>query len=274
MLNFSKYHGLGNDFIIIDGRSDNNEDYSKLAKEICHRNLGIGGDGLIIIKESHKNDIRMQIFNIDGSEAPMCGNGIRCFAKYVYENDILCKDSFIVETLAGPVKIRIIKSDGKESIIQANMGKAHYKGEGIPIGDEKGFINKEIVIDDTPIRISTIDLGNIHTVLFVDDLDKVDVDKIGPMIEKHDLFPNKTNVNFCEIIDKQNIKLVTWERGVGKTLACGTGASASAVISTLIHDTDNHITLHLPGGDVDINTENEDVYMTGPAEIICKGIYL
>lgn len=271
MIKFTKYHGLGNDFIIIDGREENEENYSKLAKSICDRNFGIGADGLIIVKESDKQDIKMKIFNTDGSEAPMCGNGIRCFSKYVFDNNIIDKKGFSVETLAGSIQIEMIRNEFKVSEVRANMGKAHFKGKGIPIGDERGFINKEIVIKDKPLLISTVDLGNIHSVIFVDDLDTTNVEVLGPIIENHDLFPNKTNVNFCEIIDKKNIKLITWERGVGKTLACGTGASASAVISNLFYGTEKKVTVDLLGGKVEIDITGDEVFMTGPAEIICDG---
>lgn len=271
MIKFSKFHGLGNDFIIIDDRENNIDSYSQLALSICNRNLGVGADGLIIVKNSDSYDIKMKIYNRDGSEAPMCGNGIRCFAKYVFDNNIIRKKNFIVETLNKPVGIKIINNNGREAIILVDMGKAHYKGKGIPIGDEKGFLNKDIIIRDKLFKISTIDLGNIHSVLFVDSLDEINIDEIGPIIEKHDLFPEKTNVNFCEIMDKRNIKLITWERGVGRTLACGTGASASGLIGSLLYGIEKELTIHNAVGNININIIDDSVYMIGPSKIICEG---
>lgn len=273
MIEFTKMHGTGNDFIIIDDRKQTIKNYNELSEKMCKRHFGVGADGLIVVKKSISYDIKMLIYNADGSQAPMCGNGIRCFTKYVIDNNILNKKNFIVETLAGPINVKITNNKNNIAFVEVNMGKPVFKGEGIPITDSNGFINQEIVINNNKYNVSTVIVGNVHTIVFVDNIENININKIGNEIETHSLYSLNTNVNFCEIVDSENIKVITWERGVGKTLACGTGASASAFISDYLYNMEDNINVHLLGGTVEISLEEEYIYMRGPAETIFKGNY-
>ncbi|RKD34354.1 diaminopimelate epimerase [Thermohalobacter berrensis] len=274
MLEFAKLHGLGNDFIVFDGIKQKLPSYNELAKKVCDRHFGIGADGMIIVEESKKADIKMVFFNADGTEAPMCGNGIRCFAKFVYDNNYVKSRDFTVETLAGIMRPRVYIENDLVSKVKVNLGKPIFDTKAIPVATEENkFIDKEIIIDNKKFNISAVSVGSIHAVVFVNNLDDIDIEKIGPIIENHKLFPDKINVNFCQVIDEDNIKVLTWERGVGQTLACGTGASSVAVISSIVNNTSKCVNVHLLGGTVKIEQEDDEVYMTGPAKLICTGLY-
>jgi len=277
-INFVKMHGLGNDFILIDCPNKSLGDssfLSYLAKKLCNRNFGIGADGLILILPSSKADLRMRIFNYDGSEAQMCGNGIRCFAKYAYENKLISKNKFTVETLAGTITPELIFKDKEISGIKVDMGIPKLRRREIPMEGE----DTPTVVDETLkinpeqiLKITCVSMGNPHCIMFVDDVQSIPVDEIGPKIENHPLFPEKTNVEFIQILNKQEINFRVWERGVGETLACGTGACAALVAAVLNNKTDRKATIHLPGGDLDIQwTDDGHVYMTGPAELVFRG---
>ncbi|MBA7522379.1 Diaminopimelate epimerase [subsurface metagenome] len=277
-ISFAKMHGLGNDFILIDCLKKSLGDssfLSYLAKKLCDRNFGIGADGLILILPSSKADLRMRIFNYDGSEAQICGNGIRCFAKYAYENKLVSKIKFTVETLAGTITPELIFKDKEISGIIVDMGIPKLKRREIPMEGE----NTPIVVDETLkinpeqiLKITCVSMGNPHCIIFVDDVQSIPVDEIGPKIENHSFFPEKTNVEFIHILNRKEINFRVWERGVGETLACGTGACAALVAAVLNKKTDRKATIHLPVGDLDIQWAGDGhVYMIGPAELVFKG---
>lgn len=275
---FSKMHGLGNDFIVIDARGKEDIDYNSLAKRMCHRHIGVGADGILLVLDSKLADIRMRIINSDGSEAEMCGNGIRCFSKYVFERGIVKKDKFKVETLAGIIEPELILNEyGLVEKVKVNMGKPSFKRKDIPMqGDpESDAINTSIEVDGKEYKITSLLMGVPHTVLFVDDVEKVDIYTLGPKIEKHEVFPRKTNVNFVQVIDKNNIKVRTWERGAGATYACGTGSCASVIASNLNGFTERKANVHLYFGTLEIEWQDDGiVFMTGPAEEVFVGEYL
>ena len=277
-IDFVKMHGLGNDFILIDCLNKSLGDslfLSYLAKKLCDRNFGIGADGLLLILPSSKADLRMRIFNSDGSEAQMCGNGIRCFAKYAYENKLVSKIKFTVETLAGIITPELIFKDKEISGIKVDMGTPKLRKKEIPMTgeDTPTVVNETLKINsEQTFKVTCVSMGNPHCIVFVDDVQSIQVDEIGPKIENHPLFPEKTNVEFIQILNKQEINFRVWERGVGETLACGTGACAALVASVLNKKTDRKATIHLPGGDLDIRwADDEHIYMTGPAELVFKG---
>lgn len=274
MLTFEKMHGTGNDFIIVNGINEKLPEYSSLAQKICNRHFGIGADGMIVVENSNIADIKMVFYNADGTEAPMCGNGIRCFSKYVYDNEIVPKTSFNVETLAGIMKPELNIVNGVVESVRVNMGVPQLSTKSFPINtEEETFTNKEIKVDNIVYNISVLAVGTIHTIIKVDNVDKVDIEKIGPLIENYHLFPKKTNVNFCEIVDESNIKMITWERGVGQTLACGTGACAAAFICSMLYNTNEKVKVHVLGGALEIELIDGLIFMTGPAKLICKGVF-
>jgi len=275
---FSKMHGLGNDFIVIDARDKEDIDYNSLAKRMCHRHIGVGADGILLVLNSDVADIGMRIINSDGSEAEMCGNGIRCFSKYVFERGIVKKDKFKVETLAGIIEPQLILNDyGLVEKVRVNMGKPSFKRKDIPMqGDpESDAINTSVEVEGKEYKITSLLMGVPHTVLFVEDVEKVDIYTLGPKIEKHEVFPRKTNVNFVQVIDKNNIKVRTWERGAGATFACGTGSCASVIASNLNGFTEKKANVHLYFGMLEIEWQDDGtVFMTGPAEEVFVGEYL
>jgi len=277
-IDFVKMHGLGNDFILIDCLSKPVGDssfLSYLAKRLCNRNFGIGADGLILILPSSKADLRMRIFNYDSSEAQMCGNGIRCFAKYAYENKLVSKNKFTIETLAGIIIPELIFKDKEISGIKVDMGIPKLKRREIPMvgKDTSTVVNETLKINsEQTFKITCVSMGNPHCITFVDDVQSIPVNEIGPKIENHPLFPEKTNVEFIQVLNKQEINFRVWERGVGETLACGTGACAALVAAVLNKKTDREATIHLPGGALNIQwADDRHVYMTGPAELVFRG---
>ncbi|MBE3113760.1 MAG: diaminopimelate epimerase [Actinobacteria bacterium] len=277
-IDFVKMHGLGNDFILIDCLSKPLGDssfLSNLAKKLCNRNFGIGADGLMLILPSSKADLRMRIFNYDGSEAQMCGNGIRCFAKYAYENKLISKNKFTVETLAGIIIPELTITNNKILGVKVNMGTPKLRRREVPMNgkDTSRVVNETLKINpEQTFKITCVSMGNPHCITFVNDIQSIPVDEIGLKIENHPLFPEKTNVEFIQVLNKQEINFRVWERGVGETLACGTGACAALVAAVLNKKTDREATIHLPGGDLDIQWANDGhVYMTGPAELVFRG---
>ena len=278
---FVKMHGIGNDFIIMDFYSSQipvQINYNQLAKKLCQRHFGIGADGLIIILPSKKYDLRMRIFNFDGSEAQMCGNGIRCFAKYAYENKLINKQKFSVETLAGEIIPELIFNQEKDNIkgVKVDMGKPHLKREEIPMSGNPSelVINERLFLkDDISFQITCVSMGNPHCVIFTDNVEKVPIAKIGPEIETHKLFPEKTNVEFIQHLGKNEIDFRVWERGVGETMACGTGACAAVVAAVLNKKIKSEAIVHLRGGDLSVRWNDDGhVYMTGPAETVFNGM--
>ena len=272
-MNFWKLHGVGNDFIAIDGRFDNidSNDYSDLAKRVCHRHFGIGADGLLVVKNSDVCDVEMVYYNSDGSRANMCGNGLRCFCKFVYDNNIVNENEFTVYTLDGVKKISLNIYNDKINTIRVNMGKANFNPKNIPVNtDKEVFINEKLVIDNKEFIVSSVLMGVPHTIVFVDEINKKDIYSYGELIEKNKVFPQNTNVNFVKIDDRDNIKVYTWERGCGYTLGCGTGMTASVIVANYLDKVDNIVNVSSEGGTVKIEIL-DDVYMIGPAVKICEG---
>ncbi len=260
-------HGLGNDFVILDNRKGRIRNLKKLAVKICERRFGIGADQLLVLRNSKKADFRMLIINADGSEVEMCGNGIRCLAKYIWDNNI-GSQKLAIETLAG-----IIYPEKSGSQIKVDMGEPLFDGNDIPIRIKGAVINHPLIIKGTTFRITCVSMGNPHTVILTGNADRAPVETVGPVIERHRLFPQRTNVEFIQILNRKNIKMRVWERGAGETLACGTGASAAAVASSLLGLTDRKVSIHLKGGKLLINWSKKDnrVYMTGPAVKVFDG---
>ncbi|MDN5304773.1 MAG: diaminopimelate epimerase [Fusobacteriaceae bacterium] len=273
MIKFEKYHGLGNDFIIFLEDDVKKYNYSELAKKVCHRNFGIGADGMIIVAKSEIADIRMIFFNADGSEAPMCGNGVRCFSHYVRNNNIVSKDVINVETLAGIMRIETSIIDNT-FFAKVNMGTPIFTTKDIPMSiDEKDYILQDIISLDKTFKISSLFMGTTHSVIIVDNIENLDIIKYGSDIEVNPLFPKKTNVNFVQVVDDENIIVKTWERGAGFTYACGTGTCASVVMTHKLNKTKNKVTAQLPGGILIIELVDDTVFMTGPSEKIAEGQY-
>ena len=276
-LKFEKYHGLGNDFVIFDEKElqeKNVTDYSKLASTVCDRHFGIGGDGIIILKYEDSQPF-MLYYNSDGSQAPMCGNGIRCFAYYLKNHNLVSEDVFTVKTASGD-KIIETKETEDQFLVRVNMGKPVFDiQEHINSNNEK-FIEECVDIDGEIRILSYLFTGTDHVVTFVKNLNDVDITGLGKKIENHkDLFPKKTNVNFTQIIDKDNINVTTWERGAGLTLACGTGAVAAAVLTAFLEKTSKKVNVKVPGGTlvVEYPEFGKDAFMTGPSEKVAEGYY-
>ena len=278
-MEFTKMHGLGNDFVVAAKYQDVPKDVSKLAIDICHRNFGVGADGLVFILPSNTADIRMRIFNADGSEAEQCGNAIRCVAMYVYDHNLVKKNALSVETLAGiqQVKLQVEEDKDKASKVEVDMGEPILKGELVPTTFQDDVVlNKPIEIDGMTFHFTAVSMGNPHAVIYVENAADFDVEKWGPKIETHLLFPKKTNVEFVTVKSDKELEMRVWERGVGQTLACGTGACATGVASVLTGQSSRDVTVHLKGGDLRVvwNDEDNKVYMTGEAKEVFTGIWL
>jgi diaminopimelate epimerase len=275
-MRFIKMHGIGNDYIYIDCFREVVQAPETLAVHISDRHFGVGGDGLILIMPSDKADARMRIFNADGSEAQMCGNGIRCLAKYVYEAGIKRKSDLTVETLAGVLALELFISNGAVHKVKVNMGMPRLRRQEIPmLGEGDRVLAEKLTAADREFTATCLSMGNPHCVIYVDDVAKFPVGHYGPMLEHHSQFPERTNVEWIEWLNRQEIRQRTWERGSGETLACGTGACAATVASILNGKTDRAVTVHLLGGDLEIEWgEDNYVYMTGPAVEAFRGDWL
>lgn len=270
-MKITKMHGLGNDFIIIDNRDGAIKNANALAKELCERRLSVGADGLIAVENSKSADTRMRIYNSDGSEAEMCGNGIRCFAAYVYDKGIVKKESFSVETLAGIMKPSMILENGIATGVKVDMGSPSFKAKDIPASCEDPLRNR-INVMGREINVYSCLMGVPHTVVIVDDeevYDK-DFDALAKEIEKHEVFEKNTNVNFAKIIDRNTVKVRTWERGAGPTLACGTGSCATVCILNELGKVEKDCEVILHAGKLRVEYL-DTVYMTGPAQYVFEG---
>ena len=275
MLRFEKYEGTGNDFIIFEMSELEGLQYPLLAQKVCDRRFGIGADGMIVVSPSTVASIQMIFYNADGSLATMCGNGIRCFAKYVYDHQLVDTKVFTVETLAGIFNVEIIENEEATSQVCVNMGRPNYFDSSVPtLESGEPFINQVIEIDQVPYTVSSLFMGTIHTVLFVEEIDEFEVVRLGSAIENHPLYPMKTNVNFCKIIDSNHLDVVTWEKGVGMTLACGTGSVACAFLSQKLYNCEKKIVVQVKGGELVMELVGDEMYMTGPTTFICEGEYL
>ena len=279
MLKFEKYQGAGNDFIIVaekDLIEKGIPDYSELAKEVCDRHYGIGADGMIILKYVATMPF-MFFFNADGSQAPMCGNGIRCFSHYLVNNHLVDGNEFVVKTVPGDLTIRVNYDEEKDDFsARVNMGKPIFNIKELINTEKEQFLREKINIDGKEIEISYIFMGTDHSVIFVNDFSDYDIDEIGKKIENYtDLFPKKVNVNFVKVYDRKRMEVITWERGAGRTLACGTGATASAMLARTFGFVDNKVNVKVPGGQLVIEYEGgeNNAFMTGPSEKIAEGLY-
>ena len=276
-MKFTKWQGIGNDFVIVNGFEEKIDDYPSKAIEVCDRHFGIGADGLVIALPSEIADFRMRIFNSDGSEAEMCGNVTRCFARYVYENGLTTKTELSIETLAGIIKPKLLFEAGKVKAVCVDMGEPRLKRGEIPMTgtpDEQA-VNIPLQVGDAAYQVTCVSMGNPHCIIFTDDVETLDLPALGRPIEIHPMFPRKTNVEFVQVIDRQTLRMRVWERGAGVTLACGTGTCATVVAAVLNHKTDRRVLVHLDGGDLLIEwREDNHIYKTGPAVEVFRGEYL
>jgi len=276
-MNFTKMHGLGNDFAVVAGFASVPDRIADLAVRVCDRHFGVGADGLVLILPSRKADVQMRIFNADGSEPEQCGNAVRCVARYVYDKGYVRKETLTVETRAGIQNLRLILEDGAFAGVTVDMGVPTLQGALVPTMIEaEQVVSHPIAVDGREHAFTAVSMGNPHAVLFVNALGEIELHDIGPKIETHELFPRKTNVEFVEVHGPQEVTMHVWERGCGETLACGSGACAVAVAGVLTGRTDRRVLVHLKGGDLHIEWKEEDgrVYMTGPAQIVYEGQWL
>ena len=273
-MKFTKMEGLGNDYVYVNCFRETVDNPSEVAKKVSDRHFGIGSDGLILIRPSEVADFRMDMYNADGSQAEMCGNGIRCVAKYVYDYGLTDKTSISIETLAGIKYLDLQVTDGKVSLITVNMGSPELVPDKIPvISDSKRVVDEPIEVDGTTYKMTCVSMGNPHCIVFVEDTASFPLETVGPLFENHERFPKRVNTEFIQLLDRKTVNMRVWERGSGETLACGTGACASAVACILNGLTEDEITLHLLGGDLIVRWDQQDnlVYMTGPARVVFDG---
>ena len=269
-MKFTKMHGCGNDYVYVDCTNEMIENPSEVSKYVSDRHFGIGSDGLILICSSETADFRMAMYNADGSEGAMCGNGIRCVAKYVYDKGLTDKKNISIETKSGIKELELTVEDGKVSLVKVNMGAPILKAKDIPVDvDTEKCIDSDINVDGKDYKITCVSMGNPHAVTFIDeDVKTFPIEKIGPKFENHPMFPDRVNTEFVQVLNRHEVNMRVWERGSGETLACGTGTCATVVACVLNGLTDDEVTVHLLGGD---DRENDTVWMTGPAVIAFEG---
>lgn len=276
-MKFTKMHGLGNDYVYVNCFRETVENPSETAKMVSDRHFGIGSDGLILICPSKAADFEMRMYNADGSRGEMCGNGIRCVGKYVYDYGLTDKTDVSVETLGGIKYLKLNVEDGKVKTVKVNMGAPELNPKRIPIAaydaQAENVIDEPITVAGTKYRMTGVSMGNPHAVVYIDDVEGLDIEKIGPHFENHERFPNRVNTEFAKVLDRSTVEMRVWERGSGETLACGTGACATAVASILNGYTDDKVTVKLLGGDLEIEWDREKnlVYMTGAAVTVFDG---
>lgn len=272
-MKFEKYHGLGNDFIIFKEEELLDVlELNELAKRVCHRKFGIGADGMIVVASSEKAPVFMKFYNADGSIAPMCGNGIRCFTHFIVNNKIITDKTFKVDTLAGLLEVSWEQK--KDFMVRVYMGEPDFIPKNVPVlTNKEKYINETINTTLGNYEISSLFMGTTHTVTFVKDIQEAPVEIVGKEIENHPLFPVKTNVNFVEVVNSKEIKVNTWERGAGFTYACGTGCCASVVMAKKFELVEDVVTVYVPGGKMKIELDENSVFMIGPSEKICSGDY-
>ncbi|MCA9080989.1 MAG: diaminopimelate epimerase [Planctomycetaceae bacterium] len=273
-MKFTKLHGAGNDYVYVDCFQESlPDDIAELARRVSDRHFGIGSDGLILICPSKQADARMRMFNADGSESEMCGNGVRCVAKYVYDHGIATKPELTIETGRGVLTLQVFPENGKVQQVRVNMGAPILEAAKIPTtlpGDPP--LKTPLEVGGKTLEVTCVSMGNPHCVTFVDEVNDDWVHRIGPMVETHPAFPRRVNAEFIQIVSRSEMIMRVWERGSGETLACGTGACASAVAAVLNDLTDRKVLCHLPGGDLTLEwAESGEVYMTGPATEVFTG---
>ena len=272
-LTFTKMHGLGNDYLFINAACQPVEDPAELARRMSHRHLGVGADGIILVLPGEQHAFKMRIFNADGSEAETCGNGIRCFAKYVYERKMTEETEFVIETLAGPNRVVLRTENGRVISVRSNMGKPRFEREEIPmVGPPGRVLEEDLELEDCTVQVTCANVGNPHAVVFVEDAAKVDLPALGPKIERHPKFPERTNVEFVHILDEDNLVMRIWERGSGVTMASGSGACGAALASMITGRVRRRVHVHLVYGALTIEwAEDGCVYQEGPAAEIFTG---
>lgn len=274
-MKFTKMHGCGNDYVYVNCFKETIENPNETAKFVSDRHFGIGSDGMICIHPSDKADFRMAMYNSDGTEGAMCGNGVRCIAKYVYDYGLTDKTTITIETKGGIKELDLTVEDGKVTWVNVDMEAPVLEADKIPViyDEEKKVIDKPVIVDGREYRITCVSMGNPHGVVFVDSVDDLDIEKLGPMFEHHPMFPDRVNTEFIQVVDDHTIRMRVWERGAGETLACGTGACASAYASYLNQKTGNKVLVHLLGGDLQIEYDEEKhtIFMKGPATKVFDG---
>ena len=273
-MKFTKMQGLGNDYVYVNCFKETIENPPEMAKKVSNRNFGIGSDGLIMINPSDVADFEMEMYNADGSRSEMCGNGIRCVGKYVYDYGLTEKEHISVETLAGIKYLDLTVEDGKVKLVKVDMGSPELVPENIPIvADGNRVIDEPINVNGTEYRMTGVSMGNPQAVVYVEDVKGLDIETIGPAFENHERFPNRVNTEFVKVLDRNTVEMRVWERGSGETMACGTGACAVAVACILNGFTEDKVTVKLLGGDLQIEWDKEadKIYMTGPAEVSFDG---
>lgn len=273
-MKFTKMHGIGNDYVYVNCFEESIKNPAEVSKFVSDRHFGIGSDGLILISPSAKADFRMNIYNADGSQAEMCGNGIRCVAKYVYDYGLTDKTEISVETLAGIKYLKLQVENGKVATVEVNMGAPILEPKEIPVAvEESPVINVPVEVKGKTYHMTCVSMGNPHAIIFMDNVKELDIEAIGPYFENHTVFPKRTNTEFVEVIDRNTVNMRVWERGSDETLACGTGACATTVACILNNKTEDEVTVHLLGGDLKIRWDRKEnqVYMTGPATVVFDG---
>lgn len=273
-MKFTKMHGIGNDYVYVNCFEEFVKNPAEVSKFVSDRHFGIGSDGLILISPSAIADFRMNIYNADGSQAEMCGNGIRCVAKYVYDYGLTDKTEISVETLAGIKYLRLQVENGKVASVEVNMGAPILEPKEIPVAvEESPVVNVPVEVKGKIYHMTCVSMGNPHAIIFMNNVKDLDIAAIGPYFENHTVFPKRTNTEFVEVLDRNTVNMRVWERGSDETLACGTGACATTVACILNDKTENEVTVHLLGGDLKIRWDREanQVYMTGPATVVFDG---
>lgn len=273
-MKFTKMHGIGNDYVYVNCFEESIKNPAEVSKFVSDRHFGIGSDGLILISPSAIADFRMNIYNADGSQAEMCGNGIRCVAKYVYDYGLTDKTEISVETLAGIKYLRLQVENGKVASVEVNMGAPILEPKEIPVAvEESPVVNVPVEVKGKIYHMTCVSMGNPHAIIFMNNVKDLDIAAIGPYFENHTVFPKRTNTEFVEVLDRNTVNMRVWERGSDETLACGTGACATTVACILNDKTESEVTVHLLGGDLKIRWDREanQVYMTGPATVVFDG---
>ena len=273
-MKFTKMHGIGNDYVYVNCFEESVKNPAEVSKFVSDRHFGIGSDGLILISPSAIADFRMNSYNADGSQAEMCGNGIRCVAKYVYDYGLTDKTDISVETLAGIKYLRLQVENGKVASVEVNMGAPILEPKEIPVAvEESPVVNVPVEVKGKIYHMTCVSMGNPHAIIFMNNVKDLDIEAIGPYFENHTVFPKRTNTEFVEVLDRNTVNMRVWERGSDETLACGTGACATTVACILNDKTENEVTVHLLGGDLKIRWDREanQVYMTGPATVVFDG---
>lgn len=273
-MKFTKMHGCGNDYVYVNGFTEKVADKPKAVVALSDRHFGIGSDGVIFINPSQQADFEMEMYNADGTRAEMCGNGIRCVGKYVYDHGMTDKTSITVESFGKVKYLDLTVENGKVVKVKVNMGKPELTAKDVPVVSvHEQVIDEEIIVKEKSYRMTCVSMGNPHAVVFMDDVEHLAIEEIGPYFENHERFPNRTNTEFVQVIDNSHVKMRVWERGTGETLACGTGCCATAVACVLNRLTGAHVTVQVLGGEIEIYWDQKEnlVYMTGPAVTVFEG---